>query len=123
MAEHEHEHDETYGMALGFRIFESDGQMYLAEAEIAPYVDDPKALGATLVFHLIEGIDPTSAEEEEWPAWTTDVDDELDRDEGAPVADQFRAIARQLARITDAQLSEYLQRARQEADEAGAMED
>jgi hypothetical protein len=116
----EHEHDETYGMALGFRIFETDGQMYLAEAEIAPYMDDPKALGATLVFHLIEGLDPSSAEEEEWPAWPTDIDDELDRDEGAPMADQFRAIARQLARIGDAQLAQYLSRARTEAEEAEA---
>lgn len=117
--QHDHDHEEggdTFGMALGFRIFEDEGEVYLAEAEITPYVDEPEALGATLVFHPLSDLDPTAGDEElDWPAWPTDIDDDLTRDTGTPMADQFQAIVRQLARITEAQLREYLQRAREEA--------
>jgi hypothetical protein len=117
---HAHDHDgegtETFGMALGFRIFEDEGELYLAEAEITPYVDEPEALGATLVFHPLSDLDPTTHEEElEWPAWPTDVDDDLDRDTGAPMQEQFRAILRQLSRLSESELRDYLNRAREEA--------
>ena len=63
-AGHEHEHEgdddgDVLGMAVGFRIFEDGGDLYLAEAEISPYEDQPTALGVTLVFHAVAGIDPT----------------------------------------------------------------
>lgn len=126
---HDHEHGEeggeTFGMALGFRIFEDEGELYLAEAEVTPYVDEPEALGATLVFHPLSELDPTTHDEElEWPAWPTDVDDDLDRDTGAPMQEQFRAILRQLSRLSETDLREYLQRAREEAgmDEEGEEE-
>lgn len=117
---HAHDHDgegtETFGMALGFRIFEDEGELYLAEAEITPYVDEPEALGATLVFHPLSDLDPTTHEEElEWPAWPTDVDDDLDRDTTAPMQEQFRAILRQLSRLSESELRDYLNRAREEA--------
>jgi len=115
--EHDHEHDgnESYGMALGFRIFEDDGQLYLAEVEITPYVDEPTALGATLVFHPLNGIDPTSPEQEaDAPAWPVDVDDDLTRDTGAPISEQFLAIARQAGQFTEEQLRDYLALAREE---------
>lgn len=118
--EHEHaEHEERYGMALGFRIFEEEGKLYWVEAEVAPYVDEPEALGATLVFHPLEGIDPAKlAEQEDWPVWPLDVDDDLARDTGDALPAQFESIARQLAGLSDARLREYLARAREEA-EAG----
>lgn len=111
--QHDHE-DESYGMALGFRIFEAEEKMYLAEAEIAPYVDEPQSLGATLVFHLLEGIDPSEAAEDEWPAWPTDIDEDLTRDEKAPAAQQFSEIARQLSRLSEDDLRRYLTRAMEE---------
>src|SRR4028118_1356176 len=48
---HQHDHDEhgdgeSFGMALGFRIFEDDGQLFLAEVEITPHVDEPTPPGA-----------------------------------------------------------------------------
>lgn len=117
--DHDHEHEERYGMALGFRIFEEEGKLYWVEAEVAPYVDEPEALGATLVFHPLEGIDPAKlAEQEDWPVWPLDVDDDLARDTGDPLPAQFESIARQLAGLSDARLREYLARAREEA-EAG----
>ncbi len=117
--EHDHEHDgnESFGMALGFRIFEDDGQVYLAEVEITPYVDEPTALGATLVFHPLNGIDPTSPEQEgDAPAWPVDVDDDLTRDTGAPIPEQFLAIARQAGQFTEDQLRDYLALAREVAE-------
>ena len=118
MAEHEHEQESTYGMALGFRIIDDAGKLYLAEAEISPYVDSPEELGATLVFHPLDGIDPTEASEEvDWPAWPIDIDDELTRKASDPIPAQFEAIARQLQQLTDAELREYMKAAREEAEE------
>lgn len=122
MAHEEHEHDhsitgETHGIALGFRIFDHEGELYFAEAEIAAYVDDPDALGATLVFHRVSGIDPTAAADEiDWPTWATDIDEELSRDEAEPVTRQFEAILRQLGGLPEAELRQYLQRAMEESD-------
>lgn len=112
-----HEHDGQYGMALGFRLVEEEGQIYLAEAEISPYVDAPEELGATLVFHPLEGINPVEAEEEmDWPAWPIDIDDDLTRDTSAPIPAQFKAIVRQLHGLSEQQLLEYLRVAREEAE-------
>jgi hypothetical protein len=109
---HEGEVEEILGMALGFRIFEDGGELYLAEAEIGPYEDDPNALGVTLVFHALAGIDPTSAEDEEEEPLTFDFDDELTRDEKAPIVDQTQDILRQLSRLSEEALREYLHAAR-----------
>jgi hypothetical protein len=118
--DHEHAEGESFGMALGFRIFEADGEVYLAEVEITPYVDEPNALGATLVFHPLGGIDPTSPEQDsDAPAWPVDVDDDLTRDTGAPIPEQFLAIARQAGQFTEDQLRDYLALAREEAEAAG----
>jgi hypothetical protein len=114
----EHDHTDGVGMALGFRIFEDAGQMYYAEAEITPYVDEPNALGATLVFHPLNDVDPTSADEEmDWPALVLDIDDDLAREAEGPVPQQFQAILRQLSTMSEGQLREYLQQARQESEE------
>jgi hypothetical protein len=127
MTEHDHQHDHdhdhsvegsTHGIALGFRIFEHEGEFYFAEAEISAYVDEPETLGATLVFHKLSGIDPTSgADEIDWPTWVTDIDDDLSRDENDPTSRQFEAILRQLSGLSEAQLQEYLQRATEEEEE------
>jgi hypothetical protein len=119
--DHEHGDGESFGMALGFRIFEDDGQLFLAEVEITPYVDEPTALGATLVFHPLNGIDPTSPDQEgDAEAWPVDVDDDLTRDTGAPIPEQFMAIARQAGRFTEEQLRDYLAVAREEQEGAEA---
>ena len=115
--EHDHEHEEDgFGVALGFRIFEAEGEIYAAEAEISSYVDDPNALGASLVFHSLTNLDPTSApdEDEEDPGWRIDIDDELTRTEGSPMRDQFHAILRQLAGLSEDDLRQYLTSAREE---------
>ena len=115
---HEHDHEEGVGMALGFRIFEDAGALYYVEAEITPYVDEPNALGATLVFHPLEGLDPTAADEEmEWPAWPLDIDDDLSRNADAPMAAQFQEIVRELSTLSEGRLREYLQQAREDATE------
>ena len=115
--DHEHGEGESYGMALGFRIFEDDGQLFLAEVEITPYVDEPGALGATLVFHPLNGIDPTSADQEgDAEAWPVDIDDDLTRDTGAPITQQFLDIARQAGRFSEEQLRDYLALAREEGE-------
>lgn len=125
MAEHDHHHhgagdDGPYGIAIGFRIFEDAGELFLAEAEITPYVDEPTALGATIVFHPLSELDPTGNDEElDWPAWPTDYDEELTRNSGAPTAEQFRTIVRQLAALGEGELRDLLRRAREEADEEG----
>lgn len=117
-AHHDHEGEGSYGMALGFRIFDRGGRLYLAEVEVTPYVDEPEALGATLVFHPLDELDPTVMDEEtDWPAWPVDVDDELERDTGAPKAEQFASILRQVSRLSEAQLGEYLEQAQAEAEE------
>lgn len=115
----EHDHEEgTLGMALGFRIVEEGGQLFLAEAEISPYMDQPEELGVTLVFHPLEGIDPVDASEEmDWPAWPLDIDDDLTRDGSQPIAAQFQAIVRQLHGLPESKLREYLAAARAEAEE------
>lgn len=116
--DHEHDHDESFGIALGFRIFTHEEQLYLAEVEVTPYVDEPNALGATLVFHPLDGLDPTVGNDElEWPAYPVDIDDDLTRDAEQPIAAQFQAILRQLSGLSEAQLSEYLAQAMEESEE------
>lgn len=119
MAEHEHEHDQddaTFGIALGFRTVEEEGEIYLVEAEIAPYVDEPEELGVTLVFHPLQGLDPTQESEElDWPAWPLDIDDDLQRDGSLGLGAQFQAIVRQLHNLSAEQLREYLGIAREQA--------
>ncbi|MDQ3557236.1 MAG: hypothetical protein M3409_10755 [Gemmatimonadota bacterium] len=111
------EGDSSYGIALGFRIFEHDGELYLAEAEISPYVDEPESLGVTLVFHPLGEMDPTVEEPEmDWPSYPVDMDDDLQRDEDVGVREQFAAIARQLSQLTEEQLRDYLRVAREEAE-------
>lgn len=115
--DHDHDHEEAgFGVALGFRIFEADGQVYMAEAEISSYVDDPKSLGATLVFHNLTELDPTAApgEDEEEEDWRVDIDEELTRDEGGSTRDQFHAILRQLAGFSEQDLRDYLKEAREQ---------
>jgi hypothetical protein len=129
MAEHDHAHDhdhdgdQPYGMAIGIRLVEDGGEMYLVEVEITPYVDEPTALGATLVFHPLTDLDPTSQDEEiEFPALPTDIDDELERDTEASMREQFQAILRQLAGFDEARFRTYLARARAEAEDDGDEE-
>ena len=119
MTDHDHAHaqggeNEITGMAVGFRIFEAGGQLYLAEAEISPYEDEPSGLGVTLVFHSLAGIDPTSTDEDEVEPWAFDFDDELTRDEKAPIVEQTADILRQLANLSPASLGEYLRAARED---------
>ena len=101
---------------MGFRIFEDEGALYLAEAEISPYEEQPDALGVTLVFHPLAGLDPTSGDEgDEADLWAFDFDDELTRDEGASFVDQTQDILRQLSRLSEESLREYLHAAREES--------
>ena len=115
--DHDHTHgEEGFGVALGFRIFESEGGIYMAEAEVSSYVDDPRALGATLVFHSLTELDPTvpPGEDDEDEGWRIDIDDELTRDEAAATREQFHAILRQLAGLSEQDLRDYLKQAREE---------
>jgi hypothetical protein len=123
--EHNHQDEEgTLGMALGFRIVEDGDQLFLAEAEISPYVDQPEELGVTLVFHPLEGINPIEASEEmDWPAWPIDIDDDLTRDGSQPIAEQFQAIVRQLHQLPASQLKKYLDDARDADSMDGAGEE
>lgn len=119
MTDHDHAHgqgegDEILGMAVGFRIFEDGGELYLAEAEISPYEDEPGALGVTLVFHALKGIDPTTEEDDETEPWAFDFDDELTRDENGAIVDQTQDILRQLSNLSTAALGEYLRVAKEE---------
>ena len=118
--EHEHDHeqdDSSFGIALGFRTIEEGGQLFLVEAEIAPYVDDPDELGVTLVFHPLDGLDPTAESEElEWPAWPIDIDDDLQRAPTDTPQAQFQSIVRQIHGFTNEQLLAYLRSARAEAE-------
>ena len=114
--DHDHEHEDdgeqTYGLALGFRIIEEAGKLYLAEAEIAPYVDEPGELSVTLVFHPLEGLDPVEIDDEvDWPSWPIDIDDDLRRQPEDPTASQFTSIVRQLHDFTLDQLRTYLREA------------
>jgi hypothetical protein len=117
--QHDHDHghaEEGFGVALGFRIFEVDGGIYMAEAEVSSYVDEPKSLGATLVFHSLTELDPTSApsEDDEEEGWRIDIDDELTREESGSTREQFHSILRQLAGLSEQDLRDYLQQAREE---------
>lgn len=116
---HEDEDDggDVLGMAVGFRIFEDGGDLYLAEAEISPYEDQPTALGVTLVFHPLAGIDPTGEDDDDAEPLAFDFDDELTRDEGASIVDQTQDILRQLSNLTPESLREYLQAAREDEEE------
>ena len=117
--DHDHTHgEEGFGVALGFRIFESEGGIYMAEAEVSSYVDDPSSLGATLVFHSLTELDPTvpPGEEDEEEGWRIDIDDELTRDESATLVDQTADILRQLANLSSASLGEYLRVAREDSE-------
>ena len=116
MADHEHDEEAAFGIALGFRTLEQAGELYLVEAEIAPYVDEPEELGVTLVFHPLAGLDPTAESDDlDWPAWPVDVDDDLQRS-GGSIAAQFQSIVRQLHGLTTEQLLSYLQVARADAE-------
>jgi len=120
MTDHDHAHggdEEITGMAVGFRIFEDGGQLYLAEAEISPYEDEPTALGVTLVFHALKDIDPTSEGDEDEPL-VFDFDDELTRDEKGPIVAQTQDILRQLSNLSVESLREYLRVAREDAGES-----
>lgn len=112
--QHEHEGEELLGMAVGFRIFEDGGELYLAEAEISPYEDDTSSLGVTLVFHALKGIDPTQADDDEAEPVAFDFDEELTRDESASMVDQTADILRQLSNLTPEALREYLHAARED---------
>jgi hypothetical protein len=122
MADHDHDHDHDHehgddglGLLVGFRIFEDAGELFLAEAEIGPYVDDAEALGVTLVFHPLNDLDPTSDDEDDdRPAYPFDFDDELTRDEKGPMREQAQAILRQLSQLPEESLREYLRVAREE---------
>ncbi len=127
--EHHHHHDHshhaggegegegTYGMAFGFRTLEQGDRLYLVEAEVAPYMDEPAELGATLVFHPLEWVDPNPEVEPDLPAWAIDIDDDLTRKGSDPLERQFAAIVRQLHELSEAQLLEYLAVAQEEAEE------
>ena len=114
---HEGEDGDVLGMAVGFRIFEDGGDLYLAEAEISPYEDQPTALGVTLVFHPLAGIDPTGDDDDDGVPLAFDFDDELTRDEGASIVDQTQDILRQLSNLTPESLREYLQAAREDEED------
>jgi hypothetical protein len=122
MAHHEHSYEEeqdTYGLAIGFRIFDDAGGFFLAEAEIAPYVDEPEELGVTLVFHPLDGVNPVQVGEDvDWPSWPLDIDDDLTRDPGGSMEAQFSAIVRQLHDLKPDRLREYLHQARLDAAES-----
>jgi hypothetical protein len=118
MQQHEHDEEEsTFGIALGFRTIEQDDQIFVVEAEIAPYVNAADELGATLVFHPVDALDPTSQTEElDWPTWPVDIDDDLERNPSDSLAAQFKSIVRQLHGMTTEQLREYLRLSREEAE-------
>ncbi|MDR0787629.1 MAG: hypothetical protein LBG44_07155 [Gemmatimonadota bacterium] len=117
--DHDHSHEEgMVGLALGFRIFEHEGAFYWAEAEIAPYVDEPTELGVALVFHPLDGLNPAESEEDsEWPAWPIDIDDELNLGTGGSLEAQFASIVRQLHGLDVTRLRQYLELAKQIAEE------
>jgi hypothetical protein len=110
--------DEVTGMAVGFHTFEADGALYLAEAEISPYLDHPTALGVTLVFHSLGRIDPTEDDLGDVKPVELDFDDQLTRDENASALEQTHTILWQLSRLTRAELREYLRAAREKRGDA-----
>jgi hypothetical protein len=118
--QHDHDHhtdgegEGTYGMAFGFRTLQQGDRLFLVEAEVAPYMDEPAELGATLVFHPLEWVDPSPEVEADIPAWAIDIDDDLTRQGSDPIERQFAAIVRQLHELSEAQLLEYLAVAQEE---------
>lgn len=114
--DHTHEEDGVLGIAIGIRIIEEGGELFLAEAEISPYIDDPAEIGATLVFHPLAGLNPIEDPDSEWDSWPIDIDDDLTIDGSAGMREQFAAIVRQLYQMSEAELREYLGVAREEAD-------
>ncbi len=114
--DHEHEGEEMRGVGLGVRFLESEGEIYYVEAEISPYVDSPDELGVTLVFQPLDELAGIFEEQDvESPSWPVDIDDDLKRDPSAPIAEQFKEIVRQLARMTQEELAKYLEQAREES--------
>ncbi len=115
--DHHHDHDEQDlpGVAVGFRIFEDEGDLYLAEAAIEPYQDQPETLGVTLIFHPLRDLDPVSDEsDDDRDTWLFDFDDELTRPEDASLVVQAQDIFRQLSRLPEESLREYLHVAQEE---------
>lgn len=115
--EHEHGPDEELGLRIGVRILQQGGKFYQADAEIAPYIDEPGELGVTLVFFQLDGLNPLDLDED-WQTWPLDIDDDLSFQEGAPVEEQFISLVRQLHDLDTEQLLDYLQEARENADSA-----
>jgi hypothetical protein len=117
-ADGHHHHDDEQdlpGVAVGFRIFEDEGDLYLAEAAVEPYQDQPHTLGVTLIFHPLKDLDPVSDEaDDDRDAWLFDFDDELTRDEDAPLAAQAQDVFRQLSKLPEESLREYLRVAKEE---------
>ncbi|HEX2207835.1 MAG TPA: TIR domain-containing protein [Longimicrobium sp.] len=99
--------NEGYGIALGCNLLWHNDTPFMVEVEISSYVDDPHALGATLVFHSLD-YSALSGSEESLSRWRLDVDDDLERDERAPLKEQFKSIALQLSRLPEARLRDYL---------------
>jgi hypothetical protein len=116
--DHDAEDEETFGLAIGVGIVEAAGSYYLAEAEVAPYVDEPGELGVTLVFHPLDDMDPLEVDEEvDWPSWPIDIDDDLERDSSQSAKRQFASIVRQLHDLGTDRLREYLRQAKEAAAE------
>lgn len=118
---HHHDDEDLPGVAVGFRIFEEAGELYLAEAAIEPYEDNADALGVTLIFHPLNDLDPVSDEaDDDRDAWLFDFDDELTRDEEAPLVTQTQDIFRQLRTLSEEALREYLRVAREDSEDEAA---
>lgn len=120
---HEHQHDHegaeeegTMGMGFGFRTLLVQDEVYLVEAEVAPYIDEPSELGATLIFQRLVWVDPDTDDAEMPVGWALDIDEDLLRKGSDPIPEQFATIVRQLHELTEEQLLEYLELA-QEAEE------
>lgn len=117
MSEEDFDDEQTVGLALGFRIIEDGGKLFLAEAEISPYLDSPDELGVTLVFHPMNGLDPIDLDADlDWPSWPLDIDDDLTRDGDAPMVEQFEQVIAQLRSLDEAALRKYLAAAREDAE-------
>ena len=120
--EHQHDHDGaegegTLGMGFGFRTLLDGDQVYLVEAEIAPYMDEPSELGATLVFHTLQWVNPEIDEADLPVGWALDIDEDLLRKGSDPIPVQFAAVVRQLHELTEEQLRDYLELAQQAEDQ------
>ena len=120
--EHQHDHDGaegecTLGMGFGFRTLLDGDQVYLVEAEIAPYMDEPSELGATLVFHTLQWVNPETDEADLPVGWALDIDEDLLRKGSDPIPVQFAAVVRQLHELTEEQLRDYLELAQQAEDQ------